>query len=59
MRATIIYYNVFDILYSWCYSLEEIIGRYRTHVDEEAAVCRRAELEKVSQNFLLCRGVDL
>ncbi|XP_062152174.1 agamous-like MADS-box protein AGL11 [Alnus glutinosa] len=26
--------------------LEEIIGRYRTHVDEEAAVCRRAELEK-------------
>ncbi|XP_059449152.1 truncated transcription factor CAULIFLOWER A-like isoform X2 [Corylus avellana] len=35
-------------LYEFCSaeSLEEILERYRIHVDEEAAVCRRAELEK-------------
>jgi hypothetical protein len=41
-------------LYEFCSaeSLEEILGRYRIHVDEEAAVCRRAELEK--QNLPEC-----
>jgi len=35
-------------LYEFCSaeSLEEILERYRIHVDEEAAVCRKAELEK-------------
>jgi hypothetical protein len=44
---------------SSCYSLEEILERYKIHAEEEAAVRKKAEQEKVSQNFHLFKGVDL